>query len=209
MELDSLKDLWRDIGQKDVRRESDEQILRMLHKRSQSPIEKMKRNLRSELTAVIILYSLPIAYFLTASNARYWELALLLLVIGIFFGFYYYHKNKLLREMQCVTCEVRSNLERQVSTLRKYVRFYFISGTVLTPIAYFATAFIVWFKSPVAATIARSPNRLEYAVLIGVGLALTIASYFLNIWYVNKLYGQHINKLKNLLGEMEERQPVL
>ena len=206
MELDSLKELWRDIGQRDVPQETDEQILGMLQKRSKSPIAKMKHNLRKELVAVIILYSLSIAYFLTASNSRYWELALLLLVIAIFFGFYYYHKNKLLREMQCVTCEVRSNLEKQLITLEKFVRFYFISGTVLMPIAYFATAFIVWIKSPVSATVYRSPDRLEYIILIGIGLAITVAGYFLNIWYVNKLYGQHVKKLKKLLSEIEGKE---
>ena len=209
MELDTLKDLWRDIAQKEVHSESDEQILRILQKRSQSPIAKMKRNLRRELTAVIILYSFSILYFLTSSNARYWELALLLSVIGILFGFYYYHKNKLLHQMQCVTCEVRSNLERQLTTLERYVHFYFVSGTVLTPIAYFTTALIVWFKSPVAAAISRSPNRTEYTYLIGFGLAITVLSYFLNIWYVNKLYGQHIKNLKNLLSDMEEKETVL
>jgi hypothetical protein len=93
--------------------------------------------------------------------------------------------------------------------LEKYVRFYFITGTILTPIAYFATAFIVWIKSPVTAAATRSPDRLEYFLLIGIGLAITVAGYFLNAWYINKLYGRHIKNLKNLLSEIEEKEPFL
>jgi len=208
MELDNLKDLWRDLGQTEVHHNSDEQIILMLQKRSKSPIAKMKRNLRWELIAVVILYSLPIWHFFTVHQARYWELALFLLVIGIFFIFYYYHKNKLLGEMQCVTCEVRSNLEKQLITLEKYVRFYFISGTILTPVAFFVAAFIVWFKSPVTG-VSKSLNSIQYTYIIGLGIIVTILSYLLNKWYVNKLYGQHIKKLKNLLHQMEEKETGL
>ena len=120
MELDNLKTLWQDLGQQDIYQDSDEQIMRMLQKRSQSPIAKMKRNLRCDLVGVIVLYSLCISYFLIAAMGLYWEVALLLMVIGVAFIFYYQLKNKLLGEMQCVTCEVRSNLQKQLTTLEKY-----------------------------------------------------------------------------------------
>jgi hypothetical protein len=35
-------------------------------------------------------------------------------------------------------------------------------------------------------------------------IPLTIGVYFLNVWYVGRLYGQHIRKLQDLLREMEE-----
>ena len=205
MELDNLKDLWRDIGQKYVHQNSDEQIVMMLQKRSQSPIAKMKRNLLWELIAVVVLYSLGMIYFIANFEGRYWELAVLLFLIGLFFLFYYYQKNKLLGEMQCVTCEVRSNLQKQLTTLEKYIRFYFVSGTVLTPVTYFASAFVVFFKSPVL-----SPNATvtgNYYVVAGIGILVTMGSYFLNRWYIRKLYGQHIKGLKELLQQMEENEP--
>lgn len=208
MELDNLKVLWNDLNAKVVHPSSDEQILKMLQQQSHSPIAKMKRNLRWELIAVIIGYSLPILHFSTVSKPRYWQLAVMLLVIGICFMFYYYYKNKLLSQMQCVTCEVRSNLQRQLSTLGKYVRFYFVSGTVLTPFAFFATAFIVWSRSSGGGTYIQ-PNTLQYTHLIGSGILITIISYFINRWYVNKLYGQHIQRLKELLQQMEEKDPIL
>jgi hypothetical protein len=203
MELDNLKALWQDIGQQDIHRDSDEQIMRMLQKRSQSPIAKMKRNLRCELVGVIVLYSLCISYFLIAAMGRYWEVALLLMVIGVAFIFYYQLKNKLLGEMQCVTCEVRSNLQKQLTTLEKYVRFYLISSIILTPVAYFATGFIVFFKTPFKNFNAESWSIILFMIL---GVILTVGSYSLNRWYVRKLYGKYILQLKELLRQMEEKE---
>ena len=214
MELDNLKDIWKDMGARD-RLSNDAQISSMLLKRSQSPVAKMKRNLRWELIAIIVLYTLTIWYYLSAWEGRYWEVALLLFLVGVFFLFYYNRKNKLLNEMSCVACEVKSNLQRQCSTLEKYVNFYFVTGTLLTPIVYFVAGLIVFFKTPSGEVVATDsmPTKqfvnhitdqkyfVEYLV---IGVVLTVAVYFLNRWMVNRLYGQHIIKLKELLKQMEE-----
>ena len=219
MELDSLKDIWKNLDEEDLRPAQDVPILVMLHKRSQGSIAKLQRNLKRELVAIIILYSLMIGYYIMAWHGRYWELSVLLFLIGAGFVFYYYRKNKLLKEMQCVTCEVKSNLKHQLVMLEKYVRFYFVAGTLLTPLAYLAAGAIIFFKTPnaepgfpdasqlidaqlpVVTHITKHRFFLMYAI---IGVALTVGIYFLNRWYVNKLYGQHIQKLKELLLQMDE-----
>lgn len=199
MELDNLKEVWQaDAG--NTLPGIKEDILLMLQKKSRSPITKIKRNLRGEMMVVVVLYSASIIYYIISNKGRYWELALMLFLMGMLFMFYYYRKNKLLQEMECVTCEVKSNLERQVSMLGKYIRFYFVAGTLLTPIAYFTAGLIVLYKSP-GFSIAGTQFLSWF---IGIGIVLSILVYFLNIWYVNKLYGRHLNKLKELLQQMEE-----
>ena len=52
----------------------------------------------------------------------------------------------------------------------------------------------------------RSPapwwtNSIYWLLLLA---PLTIAVYYLNAWYINKLYGRHIKKLQELLREMDE-----
>ena len=198
MELDNLKEAWKGHTVKNAA-DSNEQILSMLQKKSQRPIAKMKRNLFRELITIIIIYTACILYYLIDDNGKFWEVALMLFVIGILFLFYYYRKSKLLNEMECVACEVKSNLQRQVSTLEKYVRFYFIAGTILTPLSYFTAGFFVLYKSP---GITMSTNF--YILFFGSGVLMTILLYYVNLWYVNKLYGQHVKKLKELLKQMEE-----
>ena len=219
MELDSLKDIWKNLDEEDLQPGREVPILSMLQKRSQSTIARLKRNLNRELIAVLIIYSLTIWYIVTYQRL-YSELAVLLALVGGAFLFYYYRKNKLLKQMQCVACEVRSNLKQQLVTLEKYVRFYFVAGTVLTPLAYFAAGIIILFHEvtpslsdlpveaqtsvsnmPIASTVS---NHRFFVLFVSIGVVLTVGSYFLNRWLINKMYGQHIEKLKDLLYQMED-----
>lgn len=221
MELDNLKALWQDLEEKDLQpgkgvgsvagiASEEAEIAAILRKRSQNPIAKIKRNLGWEMAIIVVLYAATMWYYITAWQGQYWELAVLLGIVGSSFMVYYFRKNRLLKEMQMVDSEVKLNLERRLHTLEKYVRYYFVSGTVLTPAAYFVTGLIIFFKTPPASTDKMPPmvthiTGHEYFVLFTVsGVALAIGSYFLNIWFVNRLYGRHINKLKNLLNQLEE-----
>lgn len=222
MELDSLKDIWKNLDEEDFRPGGDASILVMLHKRSQGPIAKIKRNLNRELAAIVIMYTLMIGYYITAWRGRYWELSVLLFLIGCTFLFYYYRKTKLLNQMQCVTCEVKSNLKHQLVTLEKYVRLYFVTGTLITPMAYFASGLIIFFKTPGNANpgfpdpsqlvnaqlpmVTQITNHRFFLIFAIIGVLLTIGIYFFNRWYINRLYGQHIQRLKALLQQMEEAE---
>lgn len=218
MELDNLKDIWKDLDEKDLRSGSEVPITSMLHKRSKSPVAKMKRNLYWEMGALVICYSLAIWYYVTAWEGRYWEVAVLLFLVGLFGMFYYMRKYKLLNEMQCLACEVKSNLKRQLVTLEKYVNFYFVSSILLTPAAYFVAGIIVLFKSPtgpgdfsvknlptaVPDLGAEFPEHRWFIIFVTIGVFLTIGVYFFSRWAINRLYGQHIKKLKELVAQMEE-----
>lgn len=218
MELDSLKDIWKNLDEEDLRSGRDVPITSMLHKRSKSPVAKMKRNLYWEMAALVVFYSLAIWYYITGWQGRYWEVALLLFLVGVFALFYYFRKNKLLKDMQCVACEVKSNLKRQLVTLEKYVNFYFVSSILLTPMAYFVAGLIVFFKTPPpesgkvdfhggGASLPQVTEQLPTQSLITfitIGVILTIGVYFLSRWAIDRLYGQHIKKLKELVEQMEE-----
>lgn len=199
MELDNLKQAWKEQATQ-AADTGEELILSMLRKKSQSPIARIKRNLRWELITVVVLYLSTIVYYISANHGRYWELAILLCIVGAASVIYYYQKNKLLNQMECVVCEVRSNLQRQVTMLEKYIRFYFLAGVIITPICYFIAAIVVAYKSNFS--ISKNPGFLAW--LIGVGIVVTIGLYFLNRWYVNRLYGRHVKKLRKLLQETEE-----
>ena len=221
MELDSLKDIWKNLDEEDLQPGREVPVLSMLQKRSQGTIAKLKRNLNRELAAVLIIYSLTIWYII-AYQGLYPELAVLLALVGGAVLFYYYRKNKLLKQMQCVACEVKSNLKTQLFTLEKYVRFYFIAGTILTPLAYFAAGVITLFNAPdaqpavgdfpIEAQTSVSQMRIAshitnhrfFIFFVSMGVVVTVGSYFLNRWLINKMYGQHIQKLKELLHQMEE-----
>jgi 4-hydroxybenzoate polyprenyltransferase len=207
MELEKWKDIWKEEGQEPS---NDAQKLRsLLDKKSNSPVAKMKRNLRVELWFVIITYGAMILFYFLAFKGRMSAVSWFMLFIGLLFVIYFQRKNKLLTEMECLSCEVKSNLQKQTTTLEKYIRIYLIGGTVLAPVS---LLFFGWFFYARAWTNVNDTifypgehNPIWKVILAWVILTsiVTFLFYVLNKWYVRKLYGKHVEKLKEVLNEME------
>jgi hypothetical protein len=205
MELDSLKELW----QQQEPEMGPENLRLLLGKKSNSPIAKMKRNLMVELIVVIVTYGLAIVYFFTEFTGLLNSLAWVYLFLAIAFIIYFARKNRLLNEMECMSCQVKSNLLKQVAVLEKYVRFYHIAGTAVIPLLALYSYYIlipkIWFMHGNRNLPKNSISVItEMFVWIFATFVLTISFYYLNKWYVKKLYGNHINKLKLMLDQMED-----
>ncbi|MBI1781380.1 MAG: hypothetical protein HYR66_08420, partial [Sphingobacteriales bacterium] len=189
MELDSLKDIWNDVGSKPVRPNNNEQITEMLNKSSQSPIAKMKRNLSWELITVILLFAPIAVFYFIAFGGKFSVIAWMYISLLIFFAAYFYYKNKLLSEMQCAACMVKSNLELQVKTLEKLVRFYLIAGTLMVPLLMMWLWLILYYRLPSlqnsfhfwpSAEVSFLKTGLVWSVIL---LVFSIAFYYINKWY--------------------------
>jgi len=207
MELEKWKDIWKEEGD---RAPNDAQKLHsLLDKKSKSPVAKMKRNLRVELWFVIITYGAMILFYFLAFKGRMSAVSWFMLFIGLLFVFYFQRKNKLLTEMECLSCEVKSNLQKQTTTLEKYIRIYLIGGTVLAPVSllFFGWFFYARAWRNVSGSIfyPGDQNPMWKVILAWVILTsiVTVLFYLLNKWYVQKLYGKHVEKLKEVLSEME------
>ena len=205
MELDQLKKIWQ---QESAQGKEDEQLLLLLGKRSNNPIARMKRNLLMELISIIILYGSMIIYYAYAFHGTMSEVSWFMVAIALFFFVYYYRKNRLLNKMECLTCQVRSNLQRQVSTLEKYVKFYLVAGTAIAPLAIFFFGWLIYIKFPGKARSVFNP--------LGVHPLWETITAWTIVWSIyrnhllpeqmvcSKLYGKHIQKLKELLAELNE-----
>jgi hypothetical protein len=210
MELESLKYIWHNLETPAPRQPAREEVLALLQKKSRGPVARMRRNLVKELIVVTVAYPPTILFYWIGFGGQLSAIGWLMLGLMVFFGAYFYRKNKLLAQMQCVQCEVRSNLERQVRVLKKYVRFYLLAGTLVLPLMAVIAYFIIRWKlppTPGSELVYRleHPHWWAHPLFWLLLLApFTLASYYLNVWYVNKLYGRHIKKLQELLREMNE-----
>ena len=207
MELDQWKDIWKDEGQQPS---NDAQKLQtLLEKKSKSPLAKMKRNLKMELWIIILSYGAMIVFYFIAFKGSMSAVSWFMLFIGLLFVVYYQRKNKLLTEMECFSCQVKSNLQKQTTTLEKYIRIYLIGGTVLAPLSllFFGWFFYTkaWRNVNDSIFYPGEHNPMWKAILAWVILTtiVTFLFYLLNKWYVRKLYGKHVEKLKEVLSEME------
>lgn len=208
MELDQLKEMWGTVEDKHTQT-SGEELQLMLQKKSKSPIAKMKRNLTVEMWVVVVLYAWIIIDYVLEFKGIILTIPLLLFLVGLVYMVYYIRKRNLLKQMECVTCEVKSNLQQQVRMLEKYIRFYMISGTVLFPVTVIFVSTIMFFSSPEMQQVRiNEPLPFGYFLLAVsiISAVLTIPIYFLNKWYVRKLYGQHAEKLKQIVNEMNEEE---
>ena len=207
MELDQLKEMW---GKVDSSTQTSEQELQaMLQKKSKSPIAKMKRNLTIEMWVVVVLYMWIIIDYIISFKGLILMIPLLFFLIGVGFIVYYFRKRKLLHQMECVTCEVKSNLQQQLQILEKYIRFYLLAGTALVPVTIILMCTVLFFYAPEVQQV-RTKESVPYgyfllAIAI-ISIILTVPVYFLNKWYVRKLYGQHVEKLKQIVNEMNEEE---
>ena len=228
MELDSLKEIWREAqpdeahgmarpddapGAGDRRADAytgRESLLPLLHQRSRGPVARMRRNLRIELLCIIVAYVPLILFYLVEFQGRLRAISLLLLLVGGLFCAYYYRKSRLLNTMQCLSCQVRSNLARQVGTLKKYTRFYLLASTIVIPAMAILTYLIFHFRlfypdnTRVYHSLSPAPWWKNSTIWLLMLVPFTVAMYYFNVWYINKLYGRHIKKLQELLREMDE-----
>lgn len=209
MELDTLKYIWKQSAEDPERRQSSRQILEMLKKKSQLPVARMKRNLLFELILAVLLYAPLLVYYFFGFEGKLTEPAWLLIIIFGIFLVYYYRKSKLLSRMQVGGSQVKPQLEMQLRTLEKYIRFY-VRARILIPVSTLFLGAVMYWKLPPPARPSLfypSPeNPLWQVVLLWMGIlgAVTVLIYFADRWYVHALYGRHISKLKHLIAEMNE-----
>lgn len=206
MELDQLKTLWKHADEK-LPTLSDTNIEEILRHRSRRPIARMKRNLKLEIIFLIILYIPLIWYFAIDYKKIYIYYDIVLIVAALSFLMYARYKYMLLDKMECAACEVKSNLSVRVNMLEKLVKLYFYWGNISAVLGYLISIVISYIglfsergeKIPV-------PSILEITILVSIGAVFVLFAYFVNRWYIFKLYGQHIQNLKTLLYEMDENK---
>lgn len=204
MELDQWKDVW-----KKQEAPPTPSLKEMLGKRSHSPIAKMKRALFMELLTVILSFGAVVIYYLTAYKGKFQEVGWLYLLLMVMFIVYYYFKNRLLTSMECMSCEVKSNLLKQVSTLEKYTRFYLIAGTALIPLVILFFYAFSWYHFPNGKFMFPLPSEKtslfeSFGTVALVCVLSTFGMYHLNKWYIRKLYGNQIKRLRTMLEDLDQ-----
>jgi len=207
MELDQIKSIWQQEKIGDTKK--DDQLLLLLGKQSNNPIARMRRNVWFELVAIFLLYGIAAVFYFLAFQGRMREASWFMITIAVFFFVYYYFKLRLLAKMECVSCHVRSNLSLQVRSLENYIRFYLVSGTILIPVTLMFFSWLIYYKlsfRPISIFFPGAGYPWWQTALIWLVIVIITSylSFIMNKWYVNKLYGKHIQKLKTMLMELDE-----
>jgi len=202
MELEELKNIWKNNGP-EFQPKDEGEIALMLKGRSMSIIDKLKRNVWLELifTVAVTIVLLIYATTLETGALKWTSISLLLLFIA--YSFYYVKKLMLLNRFSGVNENIRDNIAMLVENLTDYVKFYKRSYAILYPI-YFCLGIL--FGALERGTgeyieYLSRPRNLFY--LLAMALLFFFISTWLASWYLKKLYGTHLDKLKDLLNELK------
>lgn len=209
MELDNLKSIWKEQGQPAQHTVSNEDLSEILKKNSKHPIAKIKRNVLLELIVLVVSYTAMIIFFYSKDNGLYIVQSMFIatfLVIGLV---YYCRKIILLNKMLNNTDQIRVNLIKHLDLLKKYVRFYYIFGTILGPLVYVFTYLIIITSQGKLNTpelsyweIIKNADTLWHFFITGT--IVLILSPIFNKYYVRKLYGDHVKTIENLVKQVDD-----
>lgn len=176
----------------------------MLRRRSKSVITKLKWSVWFELSFTILAGILLLYYsFTIPDGALRWSfISFLVLFLG--YIIYYVKKIRILHRFEESSTNIKANLERLISDLNAYVKFYQKSYTLMYPLYMVLIILFVIIDRGFDEFLESLKNLkiiLYLVLLIGV---FFISSLWLTKWYVKKLYGNHIENLKKILSDIHE-----
>lgn len=202
MELDELKNIWKNRDTFQPKLESE--ILAMLKGKSSSIIDKLKRNLLFELifTSAAFLVLLYYSFTLQTGALKWSFIAFLVLFSG--YIIYYIKQLNVFRHFRTSDENLRTNLENLVHDMDKYLRFYKMSYSLLYPIfLMLILLFVIMDRGMDGFLDSIMELKMILYLLFLIGVFLASSLWFTN-WYLNKLYGNHVEKLKELLNDINE-----
>ncbi len=203
MELDELKNLWK--KQADAFQPRNEaEIAAMLQGRSKSVIAKLKRNVWIELAFTCIAGMALLVYALTLEASAVKNISIAILLVFVAYSIYYIKKLILLNNFNHSQDDIRTSLKKLVENLSSYLKYYRLSYTILYPV-YFVLGILLGGieRKEHFFDVLTEPRTI--AILSVLALAFYFSSTWLVNWLLRKLYGNHLQKLQDMLHDLDEK----
>ncbi|OUJ73177.1 hypothetical protein [Hymenobacter crusticola] len=204
MELDDLRQRWRQQPTEPTPPLTSEAMQAYLNQAANSPLLRIRRNARYE--AIFTLLLLPVTagvlLFVRETYPRVMALWLMLVCVGLLY--YFYHKLRALDQLRPTAQALQQQVIQQTAGLRHLVQIYY-RFTMLTLVGTFGIGLVMQ-----ALRFARNEYGLKLAgMLIVLLAAYALIGWFtyglmrrFTHWYLQRLYGQHIDRLEAVLREL-------
>lgn len=201
MELDELKSIWKN-NEPAFQPKGELEIASMLKGKSISIIDKLKRNVWFELILTIVIGIALLVYaLLLPSGATKW-LSISFILMCLAYTIIYVKKLMLLNRFNPANENIRANLTSLIESVSSYLKFYKRSYTILYPVYFCLGLLFAGIERGADAffeTVSRPRTLLFLTALAGLFFFLSTKAAN---WYLKKLYGNHLEKLKSLLSDI-------
>jgi hypothetical protein len=207
MELDDLRRQWQQ-PEPAAPPMTQAELSRLLAQRSDGLVEKMRRNARWELGFVVLMaVTMPLILRFASNFLERAQVVSLFLVALVMLG-YYYRKLTMLRQMTEPDGHVLGNLRRLSAGLRSMLRFNYRLTLAMPP-----ASLLLALEFVVGKELSR-PGGVRTAMLFGLVAAMVVMGLLLQWavvraarWYLQRLYGQYLDRLEANLRELTDPLP--
>ena len=202
MEIEDLKDIWRKQSEGFIRKDEAE-LAAMLKRNSISIITRLKRNVWFELIFTFLGGIGLMTYAITLPGGFLKWTSISIVVLFCVYSFYYFKKLRLLSRFVHGDDHIRANLQRLITNLRGYLKFYKRSYAILYPVYFVLGLLFVAVEQGISGFQNRIARPEIFVTLIVGAAVFFFCSTWLTSWYLKKLYGNHLEKLEALLRDLE------
>ncbi|MGY3089635.1 hypothetical protein ACVWYF_002683 [Hymenobacter sp. UYAg731] len=207
MELDDLRRQWQQ-PEPAAPPMTQAALSRLLAQRSDGLVERMRRNARWELGFVVLMaVTMPLILRFASNFLERAQVVSLFLVALVMLG-YYYRKLAMLRQMTEPDGHVLGNLRRLSAGLRNMLRFNYRLTLAMPP-----ASLLLALEFVVGKELSR-PGGVRTTMLLGLGAAMLVLGLLLQWavvratrWYLQRLYGQYLDRLEANLRELADPLP--
>jgi hypothetical protein len=205
MELNELRELWSRQTTDEPAPLSGQNVAHMVARKSGGVITRLRRNAWWEVGSIVyVIIALPfgIKYF----NDQFLKGYLLAFeLLSVAFLYYYYRKFKLLRRMGQVEKDVRGHLQTLILGLRGLLAIYLRLTVWVTIVALAAVTADRAFRLTMKYDGGKLFESIGLLLLVMffVGSILYWLMLKFTRWYLQKLYGQHLDRLEGYLKELQ------
>lgn len=205
MELDDLRRQWRQP--EPAAPAPPASLPQVLGKAPLGLIGRMRRNAWAEIIAAPLAALLPLPV-LPDGSFRLLYLVVMAVLVGVL-AVYYGRQLRLLRQMEQAEASIKGHLQVLCAGLRQLLRFYYRltlwtgPATLLLLLGYYLGKELQrpsgphWLRMGIVA-----------GVVVGLGAAFQVGIRSFTRWYLQRLYGRHLDRLEGQLRELSEGEPA-
>lgn len=207
MQLEDLRQSWLNPPD-ELAPISTAQLDKLLESRP-GLVDKMHRNACWE-TAFSVLFTLvgPIMWAMS-TEFLFKMYSVIVLLVGSGMLYYYYRMFAVLNQMRLVEGDVRGHLQRLAAGMRTLMRFYYRLTLVMSPVL-----MLINFGFFLSLELKR-PAPIRWQMVLGMtglsavaALLMLVISVYATRWFMQRMYGQHLDRLEANLHELDEPEPV-
>jgi hypothetical protein len=204
MERDDLKGAWKQQSQQTATKLlSADELLAMISSKATNSVDSLKRSVLFELWSTVLFLVVCMVFGFTTTDDSVGQISMIAAFLSCGFGYYYYKKLSLLKNLNIESKPIKETLTDLITQFEKFLWFYRWGYNILIPFALFIGAFAGFNASSERDLIQIISDIRLWITLTTILVPIAFLCNFVMKWYLKKLYGSHLTRLRSILGELQ------